>query len=244
MARDRDELLSAYLDGELDKQEMAEVEVLLAADPALSAELERLAVQDTLLAQAMHNAIPDEVDDDTARRFGLAAPKPVAANDDRPWGRWFGTGGAVAAAAAALFLVMRPGPSEPWTGERFDGAMTGTASMQQASLGDDGTLTPLLSFQAADGRYCREFRLAASEPAQSRDGIACRDDGHWQAVALVATQPALADPSRIEVAGGEGRAELDQAYDKLGSAAPLSAADERSLIDSGWESPISRNGAE
>lgn len=235
MTREMHEALSAYLDGELPEAEMAEVEALLAADPAWQAEFDRMLTNDQLLARALHDEIPDAVDDEMVQRFGLAAPKPVsvAANDDRPWGKWLGAGG-LAAAAAALLLVVRAPSSDPWEGARFDRAMTTTVSMQQASLGQGSTVTPLLSFRAADGRYCREFRLIAGDATMNRDGIACRTGDAWQAEVLVVGQPALADPGRVEVAGSGDRPELDRAYERLGADAPMAANEERRLIASGW----------
>lgn len=234
MTQDRDELLSAYLDGELAEAEMVRVEALLASDPAWQSALDAMLANDRDLAAALRRDIPDEVDDQTAQRFGLGDPAvPAAVNDNRPWARWLGVGG-IAAAAAALLLLVRPTPEQPWQGEDFDRALSQTVTMQQASLDGGSTLTPLLSFRAADGRYCREFRLVAAKASDSRDGIACRDSQGWAPEVLVAGQPVLADPGRIEVAGGADRPELDRAYEKLGADAPLSIDDEKRLIASGW----------
>lgn len=235
MTRDMHETLSAYLDGELPEAEMAEIEARLLADPEWQAELDRLLRNDQLLGQSLRAEVPDAVDEETARRFGLATaiPTPVPANDDRPWAKWLGAGGLAAAAAALVLLVRTPSP-DPWEGARFDEAMTTTASMQQAALGEGNSVTPLLSFRAADGRYCREFRLAAAKAENSRDGIACRTGGEWKTEVLVEGQPAMTDPGRIEVAGGGEQPELDRAYDRLGADAPMAADEERRMIASGW----------
>lgn len=54
----RDELLSAYLDGELDGPEQARLEAQLAADPALQAELETLRQTVTLVREMPHIPAP------------------------------------------------------------------------------------------------------------------------------------------------------------------------------------------
>lgn len=245
MTRDMHETLSAYLDGELPEAEMAEIEARLLADPEWQAELDRLIGNDQLLEQALRAEVPDAVDEETARRFGLATavPTPIAANDHRPWAKWLGAGG-LAAAAAALVLVVRTPSPDPWEGARFNQAMMTAASMQQVALGEGNSVTPLLSFRAADGRYCREFRLAAAKAENSRDGIACRTGGAWKAEVLVAGQPTLTDPGRIEVAGGGEQPELDRAYDRLGADAPMSADEERRLIANGWTAEKNPNHGE
>lgn len=242
---DLEQKLNRYLDGEMDADECAAFERAIESDPALQAQVERMAATDTLLRQAMDEAVPDELDPTTLARFGLAdgdqsnvlpLPRRVANDNPPTWRRWGVVAGGAIAAALAIMLVIPRGSEEPWRGEAFGSALDSTASLQVASLPDGGRLTPRLSFQAADGRYCREFALRTQDAALSRDGIACRArNGEWKAEALVEPKPEAPVGSDIELAGGDDNPALDSAYDRLGGSAPLGPAAERSLIARDWQ---------
>jgi anti-sigma factor RsiW len=115
-----DDLLSAYLDGELDPETRTEVEAHLAASPERRAALDDLrAARDAVRGLPMVDLTPE------AWRAVIAAvaadePAPVAAPGRvaalrsrlraRPTG-WAGLGAAVAAAAVVAAVVFLPGPS-------------------------------------------------------------------------------------------------------------------------------------
>lgn len=229
--------MSAYLDGALSADQTAEVEAMIAADPAVAETLSRLRDNDRLLRAALSDAVPDVADFATLRRFGIEPPasaRPAAANDNRRW-LWTGLGAAVAASLALFLAVPRPPVAQPWQTAQFAHALEATPSLQTASLPDDASISPTLSFAAGDGRFCREFKLTAKTAADSRDGIACRGaGGEWRAVALVAPAGALAAGNSIEVASGADPAALDAAYRKLAASDPLPAAEERALIAVHW----------
>ena len=74
----RDEWISAYLDGALDSAAMAEFEAAMDDDPALAAEVERLLGNDSFLRAAFDDPIQQGVDDALlgAAGFALAATVP------------------------------------------------------------------------------------------------------------------------------------------------------------------------
>ena len=55
-------------------------------------------------------------------------------------------------------------------------------SWENPDSGSSGSFTPLHTFRAADGRWCREFqqRLDQGGATDTRLGIACRDPEGWQ----------------------------------------------------------------
>ncbi len=61
---------------------------------------------------------------------------------------------------------------------------TGTSvAWNNPDSGNSGTVTPTRTFQAADGRHCREFRqnVTVAGKTESGTGMACRrDDGTWE----------------------------------------------------------------
>lgn len=241
--RDPDQWISAYLDGMLDDAEMAEFEQALELDPKLAADFARMTQNDALLRSAFDLPLQQDVDAAMLARFGLADEKPVAlavaipraANDNPPFWRGWRLPAAGAIAAALVFAVTlgMPGDQLPM---QFDPALDETATGQLAMLEDGAQLTPVLSFAAADGRFCREFSLAGG-PGDSMSGgrgIACRGAGGWQVEALEPGARELADSSGIVLASGDGMSALDAAYARLGAGDPISLDREGDLIRSGW----------
>jgi hypothetical protein len=66
-------------------------------------------------------------------------------------------GGGIAAALALMATFGLGGGA----GSSFDAALDTTPSGRIAALDDGTKLTPVLSFRAGDGRYCREFSLGS-----------------------------------------------------------------------------------
>lgn len=112
-----------------------------------------------------------------------------------------------------------------------------TPSLTTATLAgaNDTAATPVMSFRAKEGTYCREFTVI-SGPAHSRN-VACRANNGWLIKIAVATAGAgLAAPT------GDGFVPASSAEDALmdnvildlmvGDA--LDGALEKTLIDRGW----------
>ena len=240
-----EERMIAYLDGELDDDEMLAFEEQMADDPALAEEVGRLMANDDLLRGAFDSPMSEVADEALLARMGLAlaeapdaeAPRhqrePAPANDNRPFlQRWaVPLGGALAATLAAV-AVFAPGSGPAGTG--FDRAMSETRSLQVASLDSGAELTPLLTFQAADGTYCREFSIARPGSAGG-SGVACNRGGSWQVEALESGAVELAGPDDIRLASGQDGESLEATYERLGAGDPLDAASESVLIGSDWQ---------
>lgn len=225
------EQLAAYLDGELDGNAAAAFEARCAADPLLAEQLARVRGNDELLRGAFEPALAGEVDDALLARMGLApaAGGRLPANDDSPaWGRWRWPIGGALAASLALVVIFSGAPAD----QGFSGALDRTPSGQLASLDDGSSLRPVLTFQAADGRYCREYALEKEDQAGS--GIACRNGERWQVEAVGQGTPSIGDPGRIVVAGDEGGTDLDSIYAQLGASDPLGGDVEAQLIANRW----------
>jgi hypothetical protein len=241
----RDEWISAYLDGALDAAGMAEFERAMAQDDALAAEVERLLGNDDLLRAAFDGPMQNGIDDALLERMGLADPAPsaevialpvsgeqsIAANDNQPiWRRWrLPAAGAMAAAIALAITLGLPGSG----GMPFSAALDATPSGQLAMLDDGAELMPVLTFVAGDGRFCREFSLGTG--SQGGKGIACRSGaGAWQVEALEGGATRLTDSGQIVLAAGAESTALDAAYDRLAATDPLQSAREEALIAADW----------
>lgn len=241
---ERDLRITAYLDGAMSEEEALQFERELEADAELADEVARLASNDDMLRRAM--AIDEEaaVDDAFLARMGLAEPAaapqaasdqhtpPEPANDNPPfWRRWqVGAGAAIAACLALVFTFALPGAGSSGLGD----ALENTPSGQLAYLGDGETLTPILTFEAGDGRFCREFTFGAAQSESS--GIACRSSAGWRIEAWSDDAVEIPDSSEIELAGGDGASSLDEAYARLVAGDPLAMDRENQMIRNGWAS--------
>ncbi|HEX7789525.1 MAG TPA: hypothetical protein VF467_03250 [Afipia sp.] len=250
---EHDERIAAWLDGNLSPEEAARFEADMERDPALCEEVAAWQGNDDLLRAAYNGPIEQGVDDALLARMGLATveqskpageivdfqekPGKRAANDNPAWRRWaIPVGGALAACAAlAVLTIGRPPASNTDTGAgaRFAEAMESLPSRGKLGLPDGGEVYPVLSFVAADGRYCREFLLG--DKGGSQNGIACKGTSGWKVEAQSRATGTQADPGKIGLAGGPEGGVLDATYDRLGASDPLSVQAERHLIASGWQ---------
>lgn len=227
MSSDRDETLAAWLDGAMTADEARSFEAELAADPELAERALRWKANDTRIAAAFAPLSEQPVDAALLERMGLGGPSlPKAANDNPPWWRRHALplGGAIAASLLIIALVTQRAPASRDT---FQIALETTPSLGQARLADGRMLQPTLTVRAADGRFCREYRIAESV------GLACRAGGTWN----VEAQGKGSGPSgtgEIGVAGGGDTAVLDPAYKRIGASDPLDAKAEAALIAKGW----------
>jgi len=252
-----DERISAYLDGAMTGEEAAAFEADVGNDPALAERLVRWQGNDAML-RAGFEAAP--VDDALVRRLALgpvaqsrsAEIVDLAARRRKPQTRDAGPrpDRRVWAAAAAVLLIaglaipaLLGGGSETRDladSGAFQTALSELPSNKSAKLEDGSALTPVLSFAAADGRFCREFRH--DESARSREGIACRDRS-WK-IEGIAVAEAPADGGGIQTAGGSGSAALDAVYGRLNPSDPFGADDEQRHIEDGWVADRKNSGSE
>lgn len=248
-----DEKLSAYLDGELGADEAAKLKGALDGDPALQARLKSLGAADAAIRSACdaidHTPMPEsvltllkaEASDNseqpsatviklTPRRAPNAVPPawltPLAASLALVAGVGLGAGlFTKSEPAGAIQIAGVIDPSSPL----FDIIETGPSaiSVQAGRV----QVTPILSFRAVDGGYCREF--ASQDGAAGLRAIACREDTVWRvriAVAETAGSAAVA----YSPAAGANPAFEDYA-NRLIDGEALGAAAEARLLENGWK---------
>jgi hypothetical protein len=236
-----DELLSAWLDGELDLQQRERVATALEADPALAARLEalQLANELTLRHAAAIDALPLPARLDSLLQ-AASSPQPVAGAKVVPlsWSRRLQQGLQPLALAAGLLLavglsysVLQRSEQAPAPAELALHAilLEQIASGEQVLLGDL-SLSPRFSFRSSEGQWCRLYRVDA--PTLSSDEVACRSDAGWE---LKAALPATAQDGDSYLAASSDEAALDAVLDQLMRGSPLPLANEAELIRQGWE---------
>lgn len=235
-----DELLCAYMDGELDPATRARVEQALVDDAGARVRLERMRVADERLKAEIPLPALQPNDPLSERILG---GKPIAPAS-RPPLRW---GAAIAALAAGIsgvvvgFVLSRPQETRivPIVASAPSPSLSGASSSQlllaalengesgKMAVEGDRSVQIILTFESEDGRYCRAF--GSHDAKASAEGVACRSDGQWQVVAWDGT----ADPNEGFRAAGASEL-IDDAMDRLGGSAALEVADERALIEQQW----------
>ncbi len=245
-----DELLCAYLDGELDPETRARVEQALVDDAGARVRLERMRVADERLKAEIPLQTVQPNDPLSARILGDTVPTPALPRGReraRAGARW---GIAITALAAGIsgivvgFVLSRS--QEPKVVPvvaavtSTSTSLSGAASNQlllatlengesgKAAVEGDRSVQIILTFESDDGRYCRAF--GARDSSASAEGVACRTAGQWQVVAWDGT----ADPGEGFRAAGSSEL-LDDVMDRLGGSPALEAAEERTLIEQHWK---------
>lgn len=218
-----EERLAAWLDGALSPEEALAFEAELAADPALAERAASWRGNDAAIVRAFAPLAEAPIDPAMLARLGLA---PAAANDNPPWWRRHAAplGGALAASLAAILLLVPRGETPQ---DALSLALDTTPSASAIRLADGRRFEPMLTLRAADGRWCREYRVETSR------ALACREGGRWK-VEAEARSGGSPQQGEIVLAGGASDAALDAAYTRLGAGDPLGREAEAALIQSKW----------
>lgn len=225
-----DEKLAAYVDGELDEFEAAQVRRAIEADPALAEQEAALrslkavlsAHYDPVLTQPVPPALIEPI---------AAAAKVVDIGTARATRqRWFARPmiryAVLPALAASLVLVIfvghgGRGGAGDYASPQLAAALDGTLSSQ---TGRDGTKM-LLSFRDQAGTACRAY--AAPDSA----GIACRDEKGWKVLKRAAATSR--QNTQFEQAGSEDAA-IMAAAQEMAAAGAMSPDEERAARAAGW----------
>ena len=235
-----DELLCAYMDGELDAAMRVRIERALLDDTGARVRLERMRAADERLRTEI--PLPGLQPDDplSERILGDESLPPVVRKSPR-WGV------AVSALAAGIggvvvgLMLSRAQEPAPALVASTSPSLSGVASSRLllatlengtsgTAVADDGnrSVQIILTFESDDGRYCRAF--GARDASTAGEGVACRADEQWQLIAWDGT----ANPHDGFRTAGSSEL-LDAAMDRLGNGAALGVADERRLIERHWQ---------
>lgn len=176
--------LMAFVDGELPEAEAEEIREMIANDPVLLSEVQKMEALQHSLKSAVDSTtdtpVPGNIlamlEDENDRRTPDRAAHFVLSDWIRPT--------AIAASIAAAFtlgLYIQPSPSDQM-GLSNNMITALNASLDGESRGDTVILESYLD-QA--GRFCRTFGLGQAG-RNARQGLACRQQtGDWQLLVLV-----------------------------------------------------------
>ena len=257
-----DELLTAYLDGELDSKARVEVERQLELSPALAERLEKLQQTDQRLKQGYQSIDQRPMPESVLKMLeDFPATQETSANilsfpnKNRSVARtpvW------QIAAAASVALVIGIGigrslflPETSSPGQSMKLAEVGTGPVQTDSAlfamlenqpsaepvtfdGESGTVaTPLMSFQNKNGDYCRDFSVTTK--TQGTRAVACKGNHQWTVQVAVATAGYdTGNTGTYQTASQTATPVIDSAIQKMIDGDALGMEQEKKAIRAHW----------
>jgi Putative zinc-finger len=222
-----DEIIGAYLDGELTPELRAQVEQALASNKGAALRLESMRKADAAVREAMA-AEAGGRDKDPLAALILSDWTPASSRRLPRLAPIWGRRAAALAAACLIGLIAgrTTAPQAPALSVSRDLAavLDRTPSGTSVSIGAV-TVQPALSFRAGEA-LCRQFR--SEQGGAAADSIACRDGQSWRIV----VQTAVVERATYQAASADDV--LAATVDSMGGASVLDAEEERALIDAGW----------
>lgn len=242
-----DEMLSAFLDAELEETAMEQVRCALEVDDTLVMRMADLAQADQWVMQ--HAAIIDntKVSDDilqlaqaidrkiaqqnvpeaTENVVSLSRWQRINQNIPKPYALAAGVAMLFGVGTVTLMQVQQPSSGiTASTARVLDHARSG--EMLTTTQGDN--ITANLSFTNHAGDYCRQFQRQ-SEYAASVN-IACKENTQWQL--KVSEEVALAD-NRQTYRAASNNAVLDSAIDAMINGSAMDSKQEQQAIENKWQ---------
>lgn len=215
------EMLIAYVDGELSEADRALVDRLAAADPALAEKLEshrrvRARVFDAF-AGVLDEPVPDRL---------VAAARPSNVVRLRPRLPTWAAVAATLVVGVAAGLTLPRGSQSPIAADMTArGDLASALEKQLASAPGGSSVRVGLTFRAAKG-YCRTFTTAQVA------GLACRDSRAWKVRMAVAQ--AAGSSADYRMAASETPPAILEEAQALMVGEPLDAKSEADAQKSGW----------
>ncbi len=247
-----DEILMAYVDGEVDDETRAAVEAAMQADVNVA---QRVARQQALRQQlraefdgVLNEPVPERLT--RAARTAPAASTTASVTDlsrarnekrDRTPRRWSLPQWSAMAASLVLGVfvghaMLRSPASSPIVAR--DGRLVAQDSLAEALsnqlASDQAAKAPVqvgLSFRSKTGEFCRTFVLRGGEGLA---GLACREGEIWQIEAAVPNEALATDNDNYQMAGAKLPLAVLQAVEGRSDGEPLDADGEAAARQKGW----------
>jgi hypothetical protein len=215
-----DEMLSAYLDNELDANTREQVILALANDTGARLRLDRMRAANTRLRTAMPLPGNDHFQEAMVARIqGKAAPmRPASLKKVVSW--------AAAAAISGMAIGFLAAQTAPSAMQLADSVVASLQQLPSGATSMDGSTKLVLSFQSANHGLCRVFETTGT---RGGEGLACHDAKQWNIKAWDATKP---NAEGFRTAGGSVL--IDSAMDALQGSAAMDAQEEAAALRQRW----------
>lgn len=228
-----DEILMAYVDGELDPPTEREVAAAAAQDPEASGKIaQHLSLRKKLRAAydpILMQAVPERL------VAALVAPTEIARARATRWSMpvWAAMAASVVIALMVGFLLHgATGPTPALIAFESGGTIARgpLARALSTQLSGESTSTSIqigLSFRAKSGEYCRTFNLSPARGGAA--GLACRQNDAWN-VKMLAQPPAAAGGEyRLATSDGPVMTAVNAMNGEV-----LDAKGEKTALEQGW----------
>ncbi|TMH14135.1 MAG: hypothetical protein E6H65_00870 [Betaproteobacteria bacterium] len=243
----RDDVLLAYVDGELDAAARADVDAAIAADPQLAQRVQ----QQQALRQMLSATYDPVLDEPMPARLLAAARAPLPSRKvvdlgaeranrhsrraPRAWPQWAAMAAClvVGVFAGRSALFMAPADEVATRGGQLvaRGELAQSLSTQLASTQTAGAPVKIgVSFVSRADEFCRTFVLRSGHTA----GLACRRGDDWQLRVLAQDATATADASGMRMAASSMPPAVLRAVDEQIQGGALDDSAERAALQSGW----------
>jgi hypothetical protein len=235
-----DEILCAFIDGELESEKRDALLLALEKTPELRGRLDRLKKADSVFRQAIDTLSEAEMPESV-----LSLLKPDEHFDDRASNKlkWLPMAACLLATTSIGFgyLIGQNKSQAPisFYADKITHenpifkVLEKTASSERVLLKASGDLSvePLLSFISVNGQYCRQYHLTQNDRAY--EGLACKDGQSWKLVAWGLSDTHI--PDAYQTASGTPSPAIEAAVDALIEEDVLSSEAELRLIRDGWK---------
>ena len=238
-----DEMITAWLDGEVSPQQREEIEQAVAASPQLGLRVARLSRMDLMLAPAyaetLKAPIPERFEKILSRPrvpgWNFSALRSVFGNllDPRPLGM---AAAALVVGVVAGSLLLGNQAAKAGFETTADGDLVANKEMaiSLASLQSGGAVGPQavrikLSMVDEGGNYCRQFETTGAS------GLACLDSGKWKIDTLSPAKGTAVHGDQYVMADGAVDPAIAGALERLGVKEVLDQSQETAAIAAGWK---------
>lgn len=238
-----DEMITAWLDGEVTPQQREEIEQAVAASAQLGLRAARLSRMDRMLAPAyaetLNAPIPARFDAILARpraaAWSLSGLRSVFGNLLEPRLLGMAAAALVVGVVAGGLLLASP-VAKPGFETTADGHLVANnemaislASLQSGEAAGPQGVRIKLSMVDEGGKYCRQFETAGAS------GLACLDSGKWKIDTLSPAKASAGQGDQYVMADGAVDPAIAAALERRGVKEVLDHTQEAAAIASGWK---------
>jgi len=254
-----DELIMAYVDGELEKELARQVREAIGEHPELLRRAQMFRDSANMLQgiydAPLHEAIPERliesVKNSQQRNPGLRVRNFLTSFLRIPaWQPAHGVAFILILLFGAAMGYLGSGMISPRNGsfpimltsEGFSQGLERTASGRTFSLdGHSIQVTPIATFLDKSGRYCRQYEIMSRKDGRINfaQGVAFRNQsGRWQMWIYVASGSpggSIKTESNTYVPAGGRDNSFNQMIDQIMASRPLTPQQEKKIIREGWK---------
>ena len=176
MKQDDYDLLSQFIDGELDTVQVTEVKRRLLAEPELNGLYQQLKQLNNSVKTVMPDFLNEPLSDELKQLLEPSTSAQISESDTM-WRRFL----PMAASIALMFVMGYVFISQPFQGNgmTIKGSMLSKVADDENWLSENGTeVVVVQSYQNDAQSLCREYY--AREDNKVEHGVSCYEQGQWQ----------------------------------------------------------------